>query len=211
MEPRTVSLDIAFDRKSVLKEPEATHSILRFGFTVPDDEGNPVALAGSLYPKSELIIVIYDLTEPRRCKDNRPRESEVEEMSLRLGFQKARIQDHGSPLPYKINLSPIHFYDRFVIHPVVSPSGSCSTVFDVKGPAWSVHPVAEDPKTFPQNQLQRARKPPVVYDRLIHKGHFFYSLALNVKLKCGTTKFYRVDPEMVVDSNGIGGGDPSYE
>jgi len=201
-----ISLDLGFDRKALPKEgnqpsePESQDfPLLRYGFTKPGEDGNPVGLASHWHRGYGMLVTLYDLTEESGLRP------QIEHLSLSLRFEKAREQRHRSPVAHPGAEPPLDpaavSYQRFAIYPAVKEL-EYSTVFEGRYPNWQIYPPDEDSPAYPGDQYRDARQPPKPCFEVIHAGSFYYTVMLRVQVAGEAQKTFRVDPEMVVDNNG---------
>lgn len=206
MATNQISLDLGFDRKGLVKYKNEDRVLLQYGFTRVDHEGNPVVVARGLRTADRLKVTLYDLTDDQS--------SQIHSLSLSLSFQMARQQEHLSPCSFPkafkaVSTSPTTLevpYRSYMIYCGIAGRGK-STVFEGEFPIWNVHPPGEGPQTYPANQLDlRERMPPRASFVIENTGSFYLSVLLDVCWKDASgqemTKKYRVDPEMIVDTNG---------
>ncbi len=198
-----ISLDIGFDWHALSKEgnrPSGSGDSdcpqLRYGFTVPGKKGNPVFMASQWHRGDGMLLTLYNQT-----KDSAPT---IESLSLKLRFQPALKQKAESPVRYPgkaAGIDPLEYLNQqFAIHPIIAPEGY-STVFENCYPSWHIYPPQQASPKYPYNQLLDSRKPPEKCLEVKEFGSFYYSIELLVGAG-GSSRTFRVDPEMVVDSNG---------
>jgi len=210
---RTLSLDIGFDRDALESPANYRCPLLQVGFTVVDEDGNPIALARRLKPDDRVLVTFYDLTGGPTV--------EVSHLSFELKTRKARVQELDTPFvslgndpgpPAKGYIT----YPSHVIYPTLAGS-SRSTVFEAKGPAWRAYPPVQPARRYPTNQLVSEGKPPRRRFQVARLGqspprsHYYTTCLLRVGWRSAhgqRRRTFRVDPEMIIDNNGKGSGGP---
>lgn len=226
--PKVISMDIGFDRdaspkRSHPEEPEReAYPILRCGLTQPNLTGNPVALSADIVTRDEIVFNIWDITNCKQKKDDEivPVPIEYRKMSLRLMFQPAREgQKDVSPFQRaegSISGEEYKLYEEFCLVRALNDK-AYSTVFECDAPLWRVHsPGFEscNARRFPANQLRHEPRTgqSSAYEVVTKKNFFYLTITLDVTWREGgaqgpasleISKRFRVDPEMIIDNNGI--------
>jgi len=191
----TYSLDIGFNlslRPSPANEEEA---LLTQGFTEIGIIGNPVFNSRSFKREDVLRVTLYDLTAPLLSL------APIEKMSFKLTFSAAQ-EGQASMTP----VNGPQVFENFMIFP--GPNPQKSTVFE--GDRVPLYFLFLGGPRFPENQLQPVDPNVVVSEAiftLVNGGHYYFTLELWVWLEGNSDpRKFRVDPEMIVDPTGPGGG-----
>lgn len=192
---RQLSMDIAIEDK-IYADRGSQGPPLLVGFTARDTVANPLHLARHLRRTDELAISIYLL---RPVPENPgPLHDRIKGLSLKMSF--------GSGDNKQVIASPVDqiTLDEFYIHPAKELNRKSFAFNAVAEHVWNAFPVANAPAYPDVHQLQEndPKEQKTVF-HCLNVGSFVYTLLLKLQLDSGASFVYRVDPEMIVETEDV--------